>query len=61
MFDAQLIADCVVAVSIFKIGLSLELQRRDNDEKVIMLNVEMNAMMGTLALYVGFVRPFRPG
>lgn len=39
-----------VAVSLFKAGLTLELTRRENDDKVIALNVTMCDMMETLKL-----------
>jgi hypothetical protein len=41
-----------VAVSIFKGALTLEVTRRDNDKKVLALNVKMCDMMSVLSLYV---------
>ncbi len=41
-----------VAVSLFKAGLTLELTRRENDDKVVALNLTMCDMMQTLTLYV---------
>ena len=39
-----------VAVSLFKAGITLEWTRRENDDKVIALNIAMCDMMQTLAL-----------
>ena len=39
-----------VAVSLFKAGITLELTRRENEDKVIALNIAMCDMMQTLAL-----------
>jgi hypothetical protein len=45
-------AYCVVAVSAFKAAITLELNRRDNDQKVITLNVTMCDMMQVMTLSV---------
>ncbi len=39
------------AVSLFKAGLTLELTRRENDDKVIALNLTMCDMMQVLTMY----------
>ena len=41
-----------VAVSLFKAGLTLELTRRENDSKVVALNLTMCDMMQTLSMFV---------
>ena len=41
---------CIVAVSLFKGVLTMEIQRRENDDKVIALNLTMCNMMETLKL-----------
>ncbi|RPD68326.1 hypothetical protein L226DRAFT_527321 [Lentinus tigrinus ALCF2SS1-7] len=50
-----------IAVSIFKAGLTLELTRRENDEKVIALNLTMCDMMETLKLLKQVVNVKEPG
>lgn len=42
----------IAGVTVFKIGISLELARRENDAKVVTLNVAMCEMMSILKLYV---------
>ena len=39
-------------MSVFKVGLTLELTRRENDEKIIALNLTMCDMVETLKLCV---------
>ena len=48
-----------VAVSLFKAGLTLELTRRENDDKVIALNLTMCDMMQVLTMYVFDSRRYR--
>ncbi|RPD68335.1 hypothetical protein L226DRAFT_346944 [Lentinus tigrinus ALCF2SS1-7] len=50
-----------IAVSIFKAALTLELTRRENDEKVIALNLTMCDMMETLKLLNQVVNVKEPG
>ncbi|RPD69596.1 hypothetical protein L226DRAFT_575426 [Lentinus tigrinus ALCF2SS1-7] len=50
-----------IAVSVFKAGLTLELTRRENDEKVIALNLTMCDMMETLKLLEQVVNVKEPG
>ncbi|RPD72434.1 hypothetical protein L226DRAFT_154051 [Lentinus tigrinus ALCF2SS1-7] len=50
-----------IAVSIFKAGLTLELTRRENDDKVIALNLTMCDMMQTLTLLKQVVNVKEPG
>ncbi len=45
---------CVVAVSAFKAAITLELNRRENDQKVITLNVAMCDMMQVMVLSVKY-------
>lgn len=42
----------LVTVAVFKTALTMEIDRRENDEKVLALNVQMKDMMRTLLLYV---------
>ena len=49
---------CVVAVSVFKAAITLELNRRDNDQKVITLNVTMCDMMQVMTLSVKYPPPW---
>jgi predicted Co/Zn/Cd cation transporter (cation efflux family) len=46
----------VVAVSVFNAALTLELTRRENDQKIIALNMKMCDMMSVLSLYVFVLR-----
>ena len=46
---------CAVAVGVFKAAITLELNRRDNDQKVITLNVTMCDMMQVMTLSVKFL------
>ncbi|KAI0699900.1 hypothetical protein C8T65DRAFT_296564 [Cerioporus squamosus] len=50
-----------VAVSLFKAGLTLELTRRENDDKVVALNLTMCDMMQTLTLLKQVVNIQQPG
>ncbi|KAF5347531.1 hypothetical protein D9758_014525 [Tetrapyrgos nigripes] len=50
-----------VAVSVFKAGLNLELTRRENDDKVLTLNLTMCDMMETLILLKQTVNSEQPG
>lgn len=52
LFSADLC--CVVAVSAFKAAITLELTRRENDQKVTVLNATMCDMMQVLTLLVKF-------
>ena len=47
----------VVAVAAFKAAITLELNRRENDQKVITLNVAMCDMMEVMALSVKIFSP----
>lgn len=48
--NAYLKFECVAGVAIFKIGINLELARRENNDRVVALNVAMCDMMSTLKL-----------
>ena len=48
-----------VAVSVFKVAITLELNRRDNDQKVVTLNVAMCDMMQVMTLSVKSPLPWR--
>ena len=50
---------CLVAVSVFKAAITLELTRRENDQKVITLNVTMCDMMQVMTLSVKYPLPWR--
>ncbi|RDX50314.1 hypothetical protein OH76DRAFT_469327 [Lentinus brumalis] len=50
-----------IAVSLFKAGLTLELTRRENDGKVVALNLTMCDMMETLTLLKPVVNAQQPG
>ena len=49
----------LVAVSAFKAAITLELNRRENDQKVITLNVTMCDMMQVMTLSVNYPLPWR--
>ena len=46
---------CVVAVSVFKAAINLELTREENDQKIIALNATMCDMMQVLTLLVKYL------
>ena len=50
---------CLVAVSVFGAAIRLELDRRENDQKVITLNVTMCDMMHVMTLSVKSPLPWR--
>lgn len=50
------------AVALFKAGIQLELTRRENDDRVLALNVTMCDMMSILTMWVsGLLCPIRYG